>query len=242
MGRRRPDSWRPTLLGLEARSLMSIIPALIASSTLQVQKKADGGSGSAGNGQGGSTSGNQFLDPTGTPTPHEAQRQKARFSFDGKCFQGPGRYSDVASLVLFRGFGSSNYFLHGDIQLAAQVPTDLTRPTSGAATSFDRNINTNSVLGIDLSGSTADVDKAGRPTRLTFTIDNNLSGGDFGQAVGTGVVTIRYSPARKHRAGASSEGTAHVTITGDIYTLGTNNLIRSPLSTNNTLDPRKIRI
>lgn len=168
------------------------------------------------------------------------RRIASRFVFDGKFVQGHGRYNDEANQVLIKGIGTSTFFLHGDIQLRAVVPTDPSRPTSGAATSFDRNTNSNSSFGIDLTGSTADVDRAGRPTKFTFTIDKNLSGGVFGQANGTGTVTIRYIPDGHRADGITSQGRAIVLITGDIYTLKTNNS-QAVLGTTNLLRPNKIR-
>jgi hypothetical protein len=142
--------------------------------------------------------------------------------------------------VLIKGIGSSNFFLHGDLQLGAVVPTDPSRPTSRAATSFDRNTNSNSAFGVDLIGSTADLDRVGRPTKFTFTIDTNLSGGVFGQANGTGTVTIRYIPDGHHADGIASQGRAIVLIKGDVYTLKTNNIL-AVLGATDLLRPNKIR-
>lgn len=211
----------PSVVGLEARAYLSAVDVAAVTPPAAAP--------------------NQFLDPTGQPTRHELRRQAVRFAFEGAFLQGPGRFTDTASQVLIKGVGASTFFLHGDVQLGAYVPTDPTRPTSGSATSQDRNVNTNSVFGVALTGSPSDVDRAGRPTRFTFTVDKNLSAGTFGQATGTGTVTIRYSPKGAHRAGAMSEGRATVLITGDVYTLGSSPAF-GVLGSTNSLDPRKVRI
>ena len=210
---------KPTIEGMEARHLPSGLAATLAADTP-----------------------NQFTNPTGNPNPHEVRRQHVRFTFDGKFLQGRGRFDDTASQVVIKAIGNSTYFLHGDIQLGTFVPTDRTRPTSGDASSFDRNVNSNSSYVFDLLGSTGDLDRAGRPTKFTFTVNPSASGGNFSNATGTGTVTIRYSPKGQHRDGVSSEGRALVLIVGDVYTLRTNNQLASPLSQNNTLNPRKIRL
>ena len=211
---------RPSVEGMEARQVLSaVVPLATVAPTS-----------------------NQFLDPTGHPTAHEMRRQHVRFAFDGKFLQGRGRFDDVASQVVIKAIGTSTYFLHGDIQLGAFVPTDPSRPTSGDASSFDRNVNSNSSYVFDLLGSTGDLDRAGRPTKFTFTVNPSASGGNFSNATGSGTVTIRYLPKGQHRDGVSSEGRALVLIVGDVYTLRTNNQLASPLSQINSLNPSKIRL
>ena len=52
---------------------------------------------------------------------------------------------------------------------------------------FDRNNNTNFVYGIDLAGDqVTDVDRFGRPTRLTYTTDVNVSSGITVESVSRG--------------------------------------------------------
>src|SRR5262249_42137733 len=148
---------------------------------------------------------------------------------------GRGRFDNQASQILIRGVGTSNFFLHGDVQIGIAVPTDPTRPTSGAVSAFDRNVNSNSGFGFDLTGTTASLDRAGRPTQFTYPIDQNISAGLFveaqtpaqlgmpGQEPNT--VTIRYIPNGRHRAGVLSEGQAIVLIKGPVYTLGINNIL-----------------
>ena len=56
-------------------------------------------------------------------------------------------------LVNIRGAGTNTTMLHSDIQVRLAVPTDPSLETTGASTIFDRNINSNTVLGLDLASS-----------------------------------------------------------------------------------------
>lgn len=225
----RPRGFHPVVSGLESRALLSVagiarrVPAAIAPEAVD------------------DTANNQFLNPTGQPTAHEARRQQVRFAFDGKFLQSRGRFDDVASQVLIKGIGSSNFFLHGDLQLGAFVPTDASRGTSGLAMSVDRNQSADSSFGFTLSGTTADLDRAGRPTRFAWTVNGDASGGIFAGASGSGTVTIRYIPSGRGRSGVSSQGRALVLITGNVYTTGVTNVLGMPLSLNNNLRPGNIR-
>ena len=58
--------------------------------------------------------------------------------------------NDQASQILIRGVGTSNFFLHGDVQVGLSVPKDPTKAVSGAASAFDRNVNSNTGFGFDL--------------------------------------------------------------------------------------------
>jgi hypothetical protein len=195
---------------------------------------------------------NEFLNPTGQPTTHERVRQQVRFIFKGSFIQGRGRFDYQASQLLIRGVGTSNFFLHGDVQIGIGVPTDPTKPVTGVVSAFDRNVNSNSGFGFDLTGSTASLDRAGRPTQFTFTVDQNISSGLFveGQTPGQlGVpgqeqdtVSIRYIPNGRRSPGVLSQGQAIVLIKGPVYTLGVNNILGVlGGGSQNTTDPSKIR-
>ncbi|MBX6313626.1 MAG: hypothetical protein IRY99_12020, partial [Isosphaeraceae bacterium] len=192
-----------------------------------------GGSGSATGGGGTMMLNNEFLNPTGTPTPHEVRRQTFRAVFVGPFLQGPGRFDNVASTLYIKGAGSSTYFNHGDAQLGAFIPKDRSVPATGQLTSFDRNINANSAFSFDLVGDPQAVDRFGRPTRFTATVDVTTSSGIFVEAQGQGTVTIRYFPSGTHRPGVISEGKAIIVIKGQFYTLGTANIL-SVLGTHNS--------
>lgn len=99
---------------------------------------------------------------------------------------------------------------------------------------FDRNINTNSSLGFELTANPAtDLDSAGRPVRLTITqLDSNVSGGVYAGAIAEGTVEIRYKPSAPRSRKVFSQGTALVTIRAQIYTAGTGSILR-----NTDIDP-----
>ena len=236
----RQRTFRPDLERVEARCLLSVAP-------ISVQRGAAGRGGvilAEGAGSPGAATDsppqNRFLTPTGTPSLHEMRRQRVRLTFDGKFVQGRPRFSDTQSQVYIKGVGTSTFFLHGDLQLGAYVPKDLATPTSGQATSYDRNNNTNAAFGIDLLGSTASLDRAGRPTQFAFTMDQNISAGIFGASIGSGTVKIRYTPNGKVQPGILSQGRAQVVIVGDVYTYRTSGIL-AVLGSRNTTNPNKIR-
>jgi hypothetical protein len=169
---------------------------------------------------------NEILNPSGQPTPREQRRQTLRATFSGPYTIGPGRFSSQASQVFIRGAGTSNAFLHGDLLLRIATPNDPEQPPTGALTMFDRNASNGSQLGLELTGSRQDVDRFGRPTRFTFTIDHTVSGGVFTQASGSGTLQIRYL------ASGRGIGTAQVLARGSVYTLGTTNVLA-----NSDIDP-----
>jgi hypothetical protein len=224
---------RPSLERFESRELLSAITDLLVSQSMG----AHGGSPIQ---TVQATMANQFLTPTGLPKPGQVRRNSFRAVFSGPFIQRPGFYTDEASRTNILGVGFTKYSLHADLQLGALVPTDPTAPTAGTSASFDRNINSNSSLGIDLTGSQATgVDAAGRPTQFNWTIDDNTSAGIYVEAVGQGTVNIQYIPNNKHTPGILSQGQAIVTITGQIYSLGVANQLRV-LGSQNNLDSNKI--
>jgi hypothetical protein len=122
---------------------------------------------------------------------------------------------------------------HADIQLRIITPLDPTAQLAGVAASFDRNLNSNTVLGIDVSAPPQNVDGAGRPNFFTqMSIDVNESSGVYDQAFSQGTIKIRYFPNSKHTPGVISQGTAIVVIHAQIYTIGTDFLL-----TNTDINP-----
>ncbi len=213
--------------GMEARELLSVTAILATQHPLVHTASINGPDGTTlGQGDGN----NAYLNPTGTPTAKEKAREAFVFTFSGAFRQGPGRFSNEASLIHINAVGSSTYFLNGDVQIGIAVPTDPTQPTSGVATSFDKNINANSVFGFDLSGSTATVDKAGRPTQFTAVTDVNISSGIFVESQSQATVTIKYLPDGKAHPKGVSEGRVNVVIKGFAYTLGTGNILGGGIS------------
>ena len=170
----------------------------------------------------GAAQGNTFVDNyasallgNGTPTPKEAARETFRAVFTGRFYTGPGRYSDQARTDFYRGIGGSNFFLHGDFDMAVVTPTDPDAPLLGQLVFQDKSSNSNGQLSLILTGRRADVDALGRPTHLTFVADPNIYGGIFFAGAGEGTVDVRY--------GANKSIQVH--INGRVYTNG----LTSPL-------------
>ena len=108
--------------------------------------------------------------------------------------------------------------LHSDIQLRLAVPTDPTLQTTGASVIFDRNLNSNTSLGLDLATPGTNVDGRGRPNRITsLTLDVNSSSGTYVEGFAQGVIDIHYYPSSKKTRGMLEQGTAVVKIYGQVY-------------------------
>lgn len=171
---------------------------------------------------------NLILQPTGTATPAEVKRQLFKAVFRGPYLIAPGSYSSQALQVFMRGAGSSTSMLHCDIQLRLAVATDPTLHTTGTSVIFDRNLNSNTVLGLDLASPRTDVDARGRPNRTTtVTVDINASSGIYDEAFSQGLVEIHYYPSGKKFRGAYEHGTAVVKIYAQIYTAGVDFILRN---------------
>ena len=169
-----------------------------------------------------------FLAPRGNPTPHELARQQFKATFTGTYVLGGGRYDTQSRSFTFRGAGTGSYFLHGDVQLGTVTPKDPTRPISGLMTIFDRNINTNFVYGVDLAGDqVTGTDRFGRPTKLSYTTDVNVSSGITTESLSEGTITIRYHSGGHASRGIYAQGTASIVVQGRVYTLGTSQILRN---------------
>ncbi|WP_165234273.1 hypothetical protein [Aquisphaera insulae] len=161
---------------------------------------------------------NLVLQPTGTATPAEVKRQMFKATYRGTYVIAPGSYSSQESQVFIRGTGTSTSMLHSDIQMRIAVASDPTLQTTGAAGIFDRNLNSNTVLGVNLAGPRSDVDSHGRPNRFTtMTIDVNAAAGVYDEAFSQGVVNLTYIPSRKKLPGSIEQGTVIVKINAQIY-------------------------
>jgi len=159
--------------------------------------------------------------PTGTLTPHEIQRELFTAVFKGPYTVGPGRTSTEALQTYIRGAGTTSSMRHADIQLRIITPKDPTQQLAGASAIFDRNLNSNTVLGFNFSSPPSNVDGAGRPNFFPQTsIDVNASSGVYDEAFSQGTIKIRYIPNGKHTPGVISEGNAIVVIHAQIYTTG----------------------
>jgi hypothetical protein len=161
-------------------------------------------------------------------TRRQLRREKFTATFKGTYTIGPGRTSTEASQIFIAAAGAANTILHADIQVSIVIPKDPTAPISAVSTIFDRNINSNTVLGLDLLAPPQNVDRGGRPNAFpSVTPDVNLSAGSYADPYGQGVMTIHYVPSGKHTPGAIQQGTAIVTIHAQIYSAGTSFILRN---------------
>jgi len=163
---------------------------------------------------------NLALTPTGNLSPREIRRKRFSASFVGTYAIGPGRTDTEAKEIVIRGAGGSNQFLHGDIQIRLVTPLDPSIQIGGVSAMFDRSINSNSSLGLDLAAPQSNVDSAGRPNKLSISLDTNESSGLYDEGFAQGIMTIRYLPSGAHTPGVSEQGTAIVKIQGQVYTTG----------------------
>src|SRR5262249_36887503 len=140
-----------------------------------------------------------------------------------------GRTSTEASQVVIQGAGTANTMLHSDIQIRLVTPKDPNAPKGGIATIFDRNLNTNTALGLDLAAPQSIVDRAARPNHFpTLSLDPDISAGTYVAGYAQGILDIRYIPGDKRsNRRASSQGTAIVTIHAQIYSANASFLLRN---------------
>lgn len=171
---------------------------------------------------------NLVVTPIGTPTRAEQRRQKFTARFKGIYSVQPGRFDSEAAQVLIQGAGTASNMLHADVQARLIVAHDPSIPNSGVATIYDRNLNTNTSLGLDLSTTTRSFDKEGRPNRFdVVTLDPNISAGYFTQGFSQGVMTIRYAPSKTRTRGVVSQGEVYITIRAQIYTANVSSILRN---------------
>jgi len=250
MKRRRRHRLRPALERIEPLVLLSNITDLMALNADAVDSRAlrafqSGGSASGGVAAASSSSGfipsktsiaipenqgpqgtNLILMPTGTPTARELKRQRFTATFEGHYTVGAGQFSTQALQVHINAVGVANTIAHPDIQVRIAKPVDPALPNSGVLAIFDRNLNSNTVLGLDFLGPYQSVDGAGRPNFFNHvSIDANESSGVYDEAYSQGVIQIRYIPSGKQTPGVFSQGTAIIKIQAQIYTTGVDFLL-----------------
>ena len=237
MKHRRRHRLRPALERIEPLVLLSNITDLMALNADAVDNRAlcafqAGGSGINGVAAASSSSGfvpsttsiavptnqgpqgtNLALMPTGTLTPRELKRQQFAATFEGHYTVGPGRTSTAAMQVKINGVGAASTMAHPDIQISIVKAVDPALGNSGVLAIFDRNLNSNTVLGLDFLGPAQSVDRAGRPNYFNqVSIDANESSGVYDEAYSQGIIHIRYLPSGKQTPGVLSQGTAIVKI------------------------------
>jgi hypothetical protein len=171
---------------------------------------------------------NMALAPTGNPKPGELRRQQFTGRFVGFYTVVPGRTTTQATQTLIQAGGASNTMLHSDIQVRLVKPKDAGLPIGGVATIFDRNINSNTSLGFDLSAPQSNVDRGGRPNHFaTVTLDTNISSGVYVEGYAQGTMNIRYIPGGKRTPGVISQGSVIVTVHARVYSSNASYILRN---------------
>ncbi len=251
MGRRIARDCRPDLESCEPRELLTSITDVMAASTLAgaalhsraVALGASQASRSVGSSQSiavpvnqgpllnpDGTINNQALAPTGTLSDRQLRKEQFRARYVGTYTVGAGRTSDELSQTFITGAGAANTMLHSDIQLLMVTPRDQNLPIGGVSAIFDRNLNTNTVLGLDEGApqSPQFINRLGLPALLpTVSLDVNLSSGTYDEGYAVGTVKIHYEPSAKHTPGVISQGKAVVTIHAQIYTPNVGFILRN---------------
>jgi hypothetical protein len=253
MGRRITRELRPFLEEIESRELLSAITDMMAANSIANGRRALMAAATGAASQDRSSQSiavpqnqgpvlnpdgsinNQALAPTGTLTKREQRRERFTAQFAGTYTVGSGRTSDERIQTFIAAVGSANTIRHGDIQLLLVTPNDTSLPIGGVCAIFDRNLNTNTVLGLDVSApqSSQYINRLGLPSLLpTVSLDVNLSSGTYDQGYAVGTMNIRYFPSTERTPGVISQGKAVVTIHAQIYTANVGFILR-----NANLDP-----
>ncbi len=209
-GRRpRRRAWR--IESLEARDLLSVAPMLYREMAREH---------AAALSHAGST-------PSQTAaTSNIVQLKSSPFTATmyGNVRVGPGRVAGQSQLILYRGAGTSNQFLHGWFQMSFATPTDPTAPIQGNADLIEKNVGQSGTeLILDV---TADPNSLvnGVPTRFAWTVDGASSGFYIGASgSGTGqIVYVTGGHAPQHVGGAVNFG---VRLQGTIGTTPVTNIL-----------------
>ena len=140
--------------------------------------------------------------------------------FEGTYTVGAGITSDQRIQTFITAAGTANSMLHSDIQLLLVTPKNTSLPIGGVSAIFDRNLNSNTVLGLDESApqSSPYINRLGLPTFLpTVSVDVNLSSGTYVESYSVGNMNIQYIPSGHHTRGVISQGRVIVTIHAQIY-------------------------
>jgi len=225
MARRASREHRPSVQGLESRAVPTVIsPLAFGGAGLATNPRHPGtvhvaGTGIGGSGNGGGTGaitvggGVGRLDQIPTPRELALERFSARFT-RVQVGVGAPNSADQARQILYAGSGIGYPLLQSRLVMRLFTPVDPAGTITGIAQVRDRTVGTSgTAVVLNLTGSTADLDARGRPTRLRWTVDANLSGGAFlnGLAVNpdgsalnrdgtpaSGTLTIAYAPNPLH--------------------------------------------
>jgi hypothetical protein len=246
MGRRNPRDLRPSLEEIERRELLSAIVDVMAGNSIAAGHKAESAISTGlssqsiaitsnqgpllNSGNPNNPINNQALAPTGTLTRRQQKKERFVAQYVGTYTVGAGATSDQRIQTFITGAGTANTMLHSDIQLLLVTPTNTSSPIGGVSAIFDRNLNTNTVLGMDESAPQTSqyINRLGLPTLIpTVSIDVNLSSGTYDEAYSVGHINIKYIPSGKHTRGVISQGKAIVTIHAQIYTSNVGFILRN---------------
>jgi hypothetical protein len=158
--------------------------------------------------------------PMGVPTGRANQGFFAAFT--GTYIVGRGRIPGQALRTYLNGAGTSNTFLHGQVQVAIAVPEDPSGGLTGTASLFDKNYaQTGNILVLDLQASPLP-GPDGRPTELSWTVGEGSSG-TFTGAEGDGTLVISYHPGGRRPPHALDAGRMGIQLRGRLTVSGTTN-------------------
>jgi hypothetical protein len=173
---------------------------------------------------------NQALAPVGTVSNRQLRRERFVARFVGTYTVGPGRTSDESIQTFIKAAGSANTIRHGDIQLLMITPKDPSLPIGGVSAIFDRNLNSNTVVGFDESApqSSPYINRLGLPSLLPkVSMDVNISAGTYVEGYAVGTIDIHYILSGVRTPGVIIQGKAIVTIHAQIYTANVNFILRN---------------
>ncbi|MDG3006819.1 hypothetical protein [Paludisphaera mucosa] len=151
--------------------------------------------------------------------------QKFTARFQGNYLTAPARLDGFSTMLYMNGGGMGSMFLHGNIQIAYYTPTDATQPAVGRSLILPKSaIQSGSQLVLDLQAVPGALDKSGRPTTFTWTVDP-ASSAQYTASQGAGTVELVYTPSTRGPRGGGS-GRLGVIISGQIGLTGTDDPLR----------------
>jgi hypothetical protein len=251
MGRRIVRDLRPSLELIERRTLLSSITDVMAGNSINADVlrsratalatgQADTSALSSQSiavpqNQGpllnpDGTINNQALAPTGTLTKREQKRERFVARYVGTYSVGAGRTSDESFQTFIAAAGTASTMLHSDIQILLVTPKNANLPIGGVSAIFDRNLNTNTVLGLDMAAPQTPpyINRLGFPSLLPkVSVDVNISSGTYVEGYAVGTMNIQYIPSAKRTPGVISQGKAIVTIHAQIYSANVAFILRN---------------
>ena len=205
MGRRIPRDLRPFLEEFERRELLSAITDLMAANSIAAGRKAQSAAATAISSQSIAVSANQgpllnsnnpdnpinnqALAPTGTLTSRQQRKERFVAHYVGTYTVGAGRNQRPTDPDLHHGRRLRQHDVALRHPVAARHSQRSEHPIGGVSTIFDRNLNTNTVLGLDLAApqSSQFINRLGLPSLLpTVSVDVNSSSGTYDEAYSVG--------------------------------------------------------